>query len=123
MRFVVRHWRGEYSLARSFWINGIVLFVPALIVQLAVVIAARRLGFGHGVPYVATLATVAALGYLFVLWQLVGIWRSAGRSRAAGRRFWPLAVRVLVVAIVAFNAVVFVAKSLPDMQRVATERP
>jgi ATP-dependent protease ClpP protease subunit len=71
------HWRGEHSLARSFWINGFILNV---LLSFAMDPIGESLANLH--VETALLVTVAYM-VLFVLvavWQYVGIWRSASST-------------------------------------------
>jgi hypothetical protein len=99
--WIGRHWRGELSLARSYWINCfLVLFVMW---QAENVVR----GLLHdGLYRYEVLFELAA--YLLLLplatWQLVGIWRAA-----RGKRFWGFLARALVaVNVVGFPVILFV---------------
>ena len=95
--FIRAHWRGEHSLARSFWINSFLIgFLLALIAHTSMApIADAGLGVG---------ASFAIFGVFFVVsllvwvWQVVGLWRSASRTwMESGRLFWPVLVKLLVI--------------------------
>ncbi|NIE74126.1 hypothetical protein F3J45_06660 [Pantoea sp. Ap-967] len=80
--YLMRHWRGELSLARSFWVNSVLLSLVWLpMFGLEPLIRAYP-------PSPTTL--IVALGVLLVsmtamaVWQGVGTWRSARRHRAQG---------------------------------------
>jgi hypothetical protein len=96
--YFVRHWRGDLSLAVSFWINGFLVNAVLLAVALVPIIYLERN------PQDANL-TILALTLLFLLawallaiWQLVGIWRSASHHvLRGGRKFWSIAAKVVVV--------------------------
>jgi hypothetical protein len=80
-RFVVTHWRGEFSLPRSFWANKILL--DCLVVPLGLVI------FGPE----NTFMLIFSLALIF--WQNLGIWRSANRHP---NRFWGVVAQLAVCA-------------------------
>jgi hypothetical protein len=64
--YLVAHWQGGLSLARSFWLNGVVGYV---------VLVALVVGLRSYLPvYPSMLAFV-----VFVVWACVGITRSALR--------------------------------------------
>lgn len=94
--FVMRHWRGEFSLPISFWVNWLWSTV-------AIAIALRCVGLlvapdNH--PLIIALAVSA--GWLFAaainLWWLLGVWRSARKHKArGGRRHWAGAARIVVI--------------------------
>jgi hypothetical protein len=75
--YIARHWRGELSLPRSYWINGVLLnigfqFATRIIavIELDVVHSNIALGIALG----------AILFFWFLIvspWQLVGLWRSS----------------------------------------------
>ncbi len=70
MGYLLKHWRGEHSLARSFWFNFLILgFLLDKIFQ-SVLEDMESLG---------VFAFVFAGFLLFWIWQLVGTWRAAVR--------------------------------------------
>jgi uncharacterized protein DUF4339 len=75
--YVVRHWRGELSLAITFWGGG---FLAAAAIALA---RAVLTGLDYSTaPRLLTAAT-AGLGVFIItasVWQMVGVWRSSGRA-------------------------------------------
>ena len=98
--FVMRFWRGEYSLGVSYWLFG---FGITLAAYLFVALVAEAIPDIYSplaifAAIVITWVGVAALG----VWQAVGVWRSAtrhaGRRTAAGRSaFWARAAQTMVV--------------------------
>lgn len=96
MNYLKKHWRGEYSLATSFWLNAfaINLVVQGIRVWLTTseqiehpVLAARvSLGFA-----------ILAIGVIYP-WQIVGLWRATTRHIAEGKkRHWATLVQILIV--------------------------
>jgi len=91
-----RHWRGDYSLARSYWVNGALIFHLGinmiLCIVLTIVLATLRgktalvliVGFGE----------IALLVAAYV-WALVGVWRSARKYQ--GPRIWPILARLAII--------------------------
>ena len=99
--WIARHWKGQLSLAKSYWLVGVLL-------SFALVGATHALGYlmananlspvTGGIVGSSTILTMIAI----VVWQLVGIWRSAGNHmRATKRRFWAILARIAVVVGVA----------------------
>lgn len=93
--YVGKHWRGELSLAQSYWVNGLLLSFLAGVgaTLLEGPLSEQRLydavAFGLGL--------IAALSVVTV-WQFVGIWRSAtNTSSRTGRVLWPRVAKFLVV--------------------------
>ena len=77
--FIAKNWRGEFSLATSYWLFGFLgnLFAGLLA---AIVIAAFRSDSGYqpkSIFFSITLVWVAIVA--IAVWQSVGIWRSANR--------------------------------------------
>ena len=91
--FLRRHWNGEYSLARSYWINNflIALFAPGLGLLLCPLLSDRPARFGAGVTLLVT-----ALGYASWVWAVRGTWISATKQTAAGRG-WGGVAKVMIV--------------------------
>jgi hypothetical protein len=94
--YLLRHWRGELSLAVSYWVNS---FVVSLALSAAIGALSTTDTLQSGSPrFAVAWLTGAFLVCLAVgLWQLVGTWRSADRHTSrGGRRFWSVAVKVLL---------------------------
>ena len=95
--FLVKHWRGDYSLGFSYWVIGSLLTVIVVAITTAI-------GSSNGLRELGPRASGAAIlvFYCFVvtltLWQLVGIWRSADKhSQRGGKAFWAGLAKVMVV--------------------------
>lgn len=92
-----RHWHGEQSLQRSFWVNGV---LPSLVIVASVAIVAassRDLGLW------ADIAPLIAIGITtpVLLWVGVGLLRSARRARQrTGSSVMPDLAQLWVVLIV-----------------------
>jgi len=94
----LRHWRGQLPLARSYWINGILVNIATFAGQ----------AFILGLAQSRQLVLVAWAFVIFVVlalalrvWSFVGIWRSAGRHPArGGSAFWAYAARAMVAIAV-----------------------
>ena len=95
IRYLIAHWRGEQSLAWSYWVNVTLL-------SLAVLLAIGLVEEPMSRLELQTAITIALLLILLVsalnVWQLVGLWRSAGNTmRRSAKRFWPVVARIVVV--------------------------
>ena len=114
--YFARHWRGELSLPKSYWINGVILFgivcnmLMIIVVTIAIFAlqATPSLAFGVAVVYIA----LTCVAYM---WALVGIWRSA--SRYKGPAIWPILARIMIV-IGVFISVGNVVKTVGAVQQV-----
>ncbi|WP_432240465.1 hypothetical protein [Herbaspirillum robiniae] len=94
--FFSRHWRGDYSLARSYWLHTVLLssLLPAFSIS-----ALARLTNDMPARYgVAGVLGIAAFSYVAWIWGVRGCWMSAGRHVARGGRRWAeVAVKFLIV--------------------------
>jgi hypothetical protein len=95
MDYIKAHWRGDLSLARSYWLN--VILLSAL--------------FGVGGTLLEQplseqpVANVATVGLALIIvaavvtvWQFVGVWRSAtNTSIKSGHKFWPAVAKAATV--------------------------
>lgn len=94
--FIRRHWRGDYSLARSYWLHTVLLssLLPAFAIS-----ALARLTNDMPARYgVGGVLAIAAFSYLAWFWGVRGCWMSAGRHVARGGRRWAeVAVKFLIV--------------------------
>jgi hypothetical protein len=113
---IVRHWRGELTLAQAYWGAGFLLTIVA--VGLSYLLG---LGLEHanlpptpvGIVLVAQICLLLAL----VVWQIVGIWRAAGNHiRSTGRRAWAVLARVAVLAGALRAVADFTTVTLPMLQ-------
>ena len=96
--FIADHWAGRHSLARSYWINGVIIagFGGALLVALiSIVIAWGDLSLQLS----AAIGIAAfALGIAIWVWSAVGIWRSAGyHTGQGGSGVWAALARIIVL--------------------------
>lgn len=98
--YVLRHWRGELSLAKAFWVNG--ALVTGLCVLLFIPLWMLMLRFPPA-PLTALLilAVMLLVTSALCVWQLVGSWRSArANARPARKRIWTILTRLCIVASV-----------------------
>jgi ATP-dependent protease ClpP protease subunit len=91
----LRHWRGQLPLARSYWVNGILVNIATFAGQ------AFILGLAQSRQLVLVawaFVIFVALAILLRIWSFVGIWRSAGRHPdRGGSEFWAFAARAVIV--------------------------
>ncbi len=94
--YIMRHWHGELSLPRSYWLNGVLLW--GLLVNMGGLVALTVLVFAVGnksAPLTwSALGAYLAIEITVYLWALVGIWRSAGRY--TGPAIWKVLARVAI---------------------------
>jgi len=93
---VATHWRGNYSLARSYWLNGAVIFGLCVNMPLMILIVVAMFVFKKQ----PALLVVVCLGEMLLIlsayiWALVGTWRSARKYR--GPRIWAILAQFFMV--------------------------
>jgi len=100
-RFVQRFWRGEVSLAVSYWGVGLIVILVVAVMLSGVSFVMHRQAFN---PYVVVAALVVIWGTMAVglLFQSVGVWRSASRHRRVAATegklgSWGAAAQVVVM--------------------------
>ncbi|WP_394171317.1 hypothetical protein [Saccharospirillum alexandrii] len=77
MRYIRRHWQGEYSLVRAFWVNFVVLNV---VVTVALVVPIAFQWIKH--PVYQSRWQIFGMGFVMLVvypWQLVGLVRTSHR--------------------------------------------
>src|SRR5476651_1207203 len=99
--FVRRFWRGEASLAVSYWGVGLIVILVVAVMLSCVSFVMHRQAFN---PYAVVAALVVIWGTiaLGLVFQSIGVWRSASRHRrvaVAEGKFgsWGVAAQVVVV--------------------------
>jgi hypothetical protein len=95
--FFAKHWRGEFSLPRSFWINHLLLGVG---VGIAIAILSAEINqhpIDAPVRWLISIALSWGGVLLFSIWAAVGVWHAATAYRASGKRFWGLAAKAIIV--------------------------
>ncbi|MGO9994879.1 MAG: GYF domain-containing protein [Steroidobacteraceae bacterium] len=116
--YVVRQWRGDFSLPVSYWVNG-ALVTLAIIPVLTAINNSKfsdRLGiYGTGLWILFVLGFVVAL----TVWQAIGTWRSAEKHVArGGSAGWAVTARVMIVLGTIQAAGAFVTQ-IPLIRRAA----
>jgi hypothetical protein len=82
--FVRRHWNGDYSLGRSYWVNTILAGLVSLISgPLLLRLVSDESTQARSIAYLSL--RVVDLGLW--IWSLLGTWRSASKHTQAGGRF------------------------------------
>jgi hypothetical protein len=110
--YIVRHWRGELSLAQSYWVNGVLVGLPFNFYFRIATVVFQADPIESPVVAFEWLLLPVLLMQPVVLWQCVGIWRSAGNSIREGRPGWAWVARLVVLAsaIAAVYLAVIIAK-------------
>lgn len=112
-----RFWRGEFSLALSFWVVGLLGVGLFFVLPEGVGWLVRGRDFN---PFV-TFAAIVAIWTIVVVLQAyftVGIWRSASYQRlhAFGRgELWGLAAQLVLALAALYSARLFIVTGLPEL--------
>jgi len=114
LAFFRRHWNGDYSLARSYWVNNLLvsLFAPLLGVLLL-----PWLGNNFPARYAsAGVLAVTGLGLLAWCWAAAGTWASAAKHASrGGRQGWATAAQIMI-CLGFLKTCTDVARLLPPLQ-------
>lgn len=96
MHYLRAHWRGQLSLALSFWGNlAFINFVKAL---LSPVFQNLNAKFPSPTLAVVTLTYQFLMIVVIFPWQVVGVWRSASlHATRTGKAKWSISAKVVVV--------------------------
>jgi hypothetical protein len=96
MNYIYKHWRGELSLAVSFWINFFLLNVA---LRLFAVWFTQSTPVKH--PVIASRIIIIYLILFLVIcypWQIIGLWRACNRHiKESGKNLWARTAQVLVI--------------------------
>ena len=119
--FIVRHWRGGYSLPVSYWLVGILVSITSLVVLKALgPVLTANLDYDPTRIFVEL--ALLWIGVVSVTtWQLVGIWRSASHYAARRRRdgrgtLWAVLAKIAVVFGVMNSTVQFASAGVPQFR-------
>jgi hypothetical protein len=112
--YFLRHWRGQFTLPASYWVNN----WGATTLCWGLIVAANKLLADISLRMQS--ATVLALHVVLLLvacWCAVGVWRSAGYHPArGGARVWAAAAQFLVVLGTVGTLSNFFVYNLPQMK-------
>jgi hypothetical protein len=94
--FIARHWRGELSLPRAFWINYMLLGIVVGLAVGALGIAINLRAIEQPVRWLISLSLIWITITVFTIWGAIGVWRAATAYRRSGKRFWGLAAKAMM---------------------------
>ncbi|HEX4303773.1 MAG TPA: ATP-dependent Clp protease proteolytic subunit [Rhizomicrobium sp.] len=97
MSYIGRHWRGEFPLPQSYWLNGVVILMPFNIYFRALEVAFQQDPPQSPSIFVEAFLLPFLVMIPVVIWSGVGIWRSAGHRIADGRKGWAWVARIVVL--------------------------
>ena len=104
--YILNHWKGNLSLAKSFWING---FLLNIIIAIPLIYA--ELSINEISETAATFFLLYILFYIvYFIWVNFGIWKSAGKylKKKRSNKIWGYGARVIIV----FSVIRAVGESL-----------
>jgi len=113
-----KHWRGEYSLPRSYWVNGALIFGLGINMLFLVVVSVAMFVLQKQ----PAVMVIVCLGEMLLvlgayIWALVGTWRAAGKYK--GPRIWAILARLGLLMGV-FVTIAHVAQDLSVISAVAS---
>jgi len=87
------HWRGGYSLAKSYWRNGVLLFGLGINLPLLILIVVV-LNVFQKQPALLLIVCLGEMALILsaYIWMLVGTWRAARKYK--GPRIWAILAQV-----------------------------
>jgi len=95
-RYFSRHWHGELSLVKSYWVNFWFLSIVLtlfLVFWMTLSINESPIFYSR-----STLIIVAVIYLVIYPWQIIGLWRSAtNTTEKTGKTFWPRIVKFLII--------------------------
>jgi hypothetical protein len=94
---IARHWRGELSLSRSYWINHLVLGCGVGFAVGALGTAINHRAVEQPVRWLISLGLTWSVITLFSIWAVIGVWRAATAYRRAGKRFWGASAKATIM--------------------------
>ncbi len=95
LAFFRKHWNGDYSLGRSYWVNTFLvsLFAPALGLLLVPILRDLPARYSS-----AAVLGLTALGLLAWIWAISGTWASANKHvQRGGKQGWANTAKVMIV--------------------------
>lgn len=112
--FFARHWRGEYSLPRCFWINYLLL---NMIVSVWFGAHIKNLDTVEYLNYTLFLIIGINLINIFLtVWQAVGVWRSANNYTKRDLIDWGLGAKIVVVLGILGYTYLYFKENQPEIR-------
>ena len=80
--YIVSHWNGRQSLAKSFWINTLLIPYGVMLIPIVVAVLWSDNFFLIG------LVLLLVVKYVLLIWGIVGMWRSANNYERSNSGIW-----------------------------------
>lgn len=95
--FIGKHWRGDYSLAISYWVVGICTAICISILGEIGHSISGSLNFGTRATGFMILIMFSSI-WALALWYVVGVWRSADKhSKRGGSETWATIAKLVIL--------------------------
>jgi hypothetical protein len=112
--YLVRHWNGQLSLPISFFINGFLGNIVAVVLATTVTAATDSSSNVWAIFFGITGTWAAVI--TITLWQLVGVWRSAtNHPERGGSSFWAGVAKFMVIVGALQTVFLFSQNALPQI--------
>lgn len=113
INYFTKHWHGNLSLVKSYWVNNVLLSTILLII---ISFLDSRLPFSDNPKsFHLYLAVLWIIGLIYTVWMLVGLWRSATNYISTNRiPFWGYIVKIFVVIGTIQNFYIFTQVGHPQ---------
>ncbi|KAF0285834.1 hypothetical protein BA899_01255 [Spiribacter sp. SSL99] len=97
--YIVNHWRGDLSLAKSYWLNTFLLSLPFTIMLSSLESLAQAVRtMEQTTLFFWVFASLTVFAVPLTVWQLIGTWRSATkRTLNTGKSGWSSVAKVVMV--------------------------
>ncbi len=112
--YFLKHWYGEHSLVRSYWINGALVNI---LFGIVVSLLTYDLSFDESPQFTAyALIFMWAVIFVVTIWQAVGIWRSANNYSKRSKKSWGKVAQALtILGMLGFISTIFTT-TLPQVK-------
>lgn len=114
IKYLLKHWRGDYSLRVSFWLNYVLISVLLSLPLLLVGILGLNLIFSPQSLFIFTLCYMA-FGYICYLWQFVGTYRACGNHISKTQKKVSASVVRIILLLGLLWTVFDLATSAPNL--------
>lgn len=93
--YILKHWNGELSLVKSYWVNGVLLNILLVFIISWIT---YDLNIAESPTFVAyVLISIWITLCLITVWQLVGVWRSADNYSKKSKKSWGTVAKFFTV--------------------------
>ncbi|HEY0684622.1 MAG TPA: ATP-dependent Clp protease adaptor ClpS [Steroidobacter sp.] len=120
--FIRQHWRGDWPLAKSFWLVGV---IGSILVGVACVKTLTQAALHlSDRAFAGTSMLLMPFFIVVFVWQWAGVWRSAARYKTTKWRTWLakcLQAAMVVIGIALFSRSIWLAPTLEGFGRLFSD--